>query len=100
MIIFYAKTGCGFCAKVRMTLDAYGLSYEERNIADPKILAELMHHGGKKQTPYIVDGEVALYESDPIIAYIQKTYSEQVTPHVPNVRLHQTSEGGVCAVQE
>jgi len=67
MIILYTKTMCPYCRKVLDTID-------ERNMADPKNLAELMEKGGKRQVPFLVDEErgVSMYESDDIVEYLEQ----------------------------
>jgi glutathione S-transferase len=70
----FVKTGCPFCARALAVLDAYGLSYEEKNVADPEVVKELIALGGKKQEPFLVDGEMMLYESKSIVKYIEKKY--------------------------
>lgn len=74
MITLYGKTGCPYTAKAIAALDAHGLSFLKKNIADPQIEDELESLGGKHQVPYIVDGDVAMYESDKIVEYIEQTY--------------------------
>ena len=77
MLIFYTLTGCGYCATVLRKLDELGLKFEERNIADPAISAELIARGGKRQVPYLVDTErgVEMYESEDIAEYLEKHYA-------------------------
>ncbi len=72
MQALYVKTGCPFCAKVLVNAAALGITFEEKNIADPAVAEELIRRGGKRQVPYLVDGEVEMYESDAIIDYLQK----------------------------
>lgn len=74
MITLFAKTGCPYCAKVLTKLDEFGLSFEKRNIADDSVAEELVAIGGKRQVPYMIDGEVRMYESGDIIEYLEKTY--------------------------
>jgi glutathione S-transferase len=74
MITVYGKTGCPYTSKVIAVLDAHGLSFTKKNIANKAILDELMEKGGKHQVPFLVDADTALYESDVIIEYIEKTY--------------------------
>jgi glutaredoxin len=79
MMQLYVKTNCPFSARARAVLDAYQVAYEERNIEDEKVLTELLELGGKKQTPFLVDGEEMMYESQTIESYIERK-----------------CEGGVC----
>lgn len=74
MITLYVKTGCPFCAKVLAVLDAYAISFEEKNVSDPEVEAELIKLGGKKQMPFMVDGETMMYESESIIHHLEQHY--------------------------
>lgn len=79
--------------KALAALDAYGVAYEEKNIADESIANELVEKGGKRQVPYLIDGDVAMYESDDIAAYIEKTYGGgDLEKSVPRVHI----AGGHC----
>lgn len=72
MLTLYVKTGCPFCAKVLIEADLLGITFNQKNIADPGVSEELLARGGKVQTPYLVDEEkgVEMYESDDIIDYL------------------------------
>ena len=74
MLTLYVKTGCPFCEKVLAAGGELGVQFEEKNIADPAVAAELIARGGKRQVPYLVDGErsVEMYESGDIVAYIKE----------------------------
>jgi glutaredoxin len=76
MLILYTMTGCGYCAVALRKLDELGLSFEERNIDDPAISAELIARGGKRQVPYLVDEAkgVEMYESENIAEYLEQNY--------------------------
>jgi len=76
-IILYAKRGCPYCQKVLNKLHEIGIDFDTRYISDPEDLGELMEHGGKRQTPYIIDQVTGAecYESDAIIAYLEKEYT-------------------------
>ncbi len=78
MLILYIKTGCPFCHKVLDAGRELGISFEEKNIADDAVVAELVARGGKRQVPYLVDSErgVEMYESDVIVAYLQEHYTK------------------------
>lgn len=76
-------------------LNELGLKYEERNIEDEEVARELLEKGGKRQVPYLddedpcenakhhtpcmVDGEVEMYESADIVAYLDENYGEKNT---------------------
>ena len=76
MITIFVKTGCPFCARALAALDAYGLQYEEKNVSDPKNVEEMIQLGGKKQEPFLIDGDIMMYESRAIVSYIEKTYGD------------------------
>jgi glutaredoxin len=79
MLTLYVKTGCPFCHKVLDTGRELGISFEEKNIADDAVAAELVAKGGKRQVPYLVDQEhgIEMYESDDINAYLREYYTKQ-----------------------
>ncbi len=76
MLILYMKTGCPFCRKVLDAAEELGVTFDERNIADDAVAAELVTRGGKRQVPYLVDEERATekYESDDIVEYLREHY--------------------------
>ncbi len=82
MLTLYVKDGCPFCHKVLAVREELGLSFEEKNIADEVVAAELVARGGKRQVPYLVDSDrnVEMYESDDIIAYLREHYSYPLAP--------------------
>jgi glutathione S-transferase len=51
------------------------IPYKEVNVFENDNLHELLRLGGKPQTPFLVDGEVKLYESEEIIKYAAATYT-------------------------
>ncbi|MEK7101550.1 MAG: glutathione S-transferase N-terminal domain-containing protein [Patescibacteria group bacterium] len=79
MLTLYVKTGCPFCAKVLNTGAELGISFEEKNIADDAVAAELVARGGKRQVPYLVDSErnVEMYESADIAEYLRTNYPKK-----------------------
>ena len=79
MLTLYVKTGCPFCHKVLDAGRDLGVSFEEKNIADAAVAAELIARGGKRQVPYLVDSErgMEMYESDDIVAYLQEHYAKK-----------------------
>ena len=79
MLTLYVKTGCPYCIKVLDTLGELGVSFEEKNIADDAVAAELVARGGKRQVPYLVDDEndVEMYESADIAAYLRERYPKE-----------------------
>jgi len=79
MLTLYVKTGCPFCTKVQDTGRELGIEFNEKNIADDAVAAELVARGGKRQVPYLVDSErgIEMYESDDIAAYLREQYSQE-----------------------
>lgn len=76
MLTLYVKTGCPFCHKVLDVGRELNLSFDEKNIADDAVAAELVKRGGKRQVPYLVDSErgVEMYESGDISDYLRAQY--------------------------
>lgn len=72
MFILYTKTSCPYCERVKSAFAERKVSFEERNIALEKNLAELIERGGKRQVPFLVDESkgVSMYETADIIKYI------------------------------
>lgn len=77
MLTLYVKTGCPFCHKVLDAGEDLGVTFEQKNIADDAVAAELVARGGKRQVPYLVDSErgVEMYESDDIVQYLREHYA-------------------------
>jgi glutathione S-transferase len=75
--ILYIRRGCPYCARVLMEAAVLGVSFDERDIADPAVAEELVRKGGKAQAPYLVDEArgVAMYESDAIVEYLHATFT-------------------------
>ena len=80
MIALYFYPECFYCQKVIKVIRqldlkehkdiAYKLAYpgtEERK--------ELVELGGMPQVPFIIDGDVRMYESEDIIRYLKKKFS-------------------------
>jgi glutaredoxin len=76
MLILYVKSGCHFCAEVLAAGRELGIQFDERNIADEGVIEELVAHGGRRQTPYLIDEEkgVAMYEADAIVEYLHQRF--------------------------
>ena len=79
MLKLYVRTGCRYCAVAVGKLHDLSLPYEEKNIADPAVSAELVARGGMRQVPYLVDEArgVEMYESDDIARYLDEHYSRE-----------------------
>jgi len=79
MLELFQKETCPYCQKVRLKLTELDLDFVCRNVPDEsspkaKLLKKL---GGEFQVPFLVDSDnnVAMYESDDIIKYLEKNYS-------------------------
>ena len=72
--LFYADY-CPYCKKVIQAFDELGVKCELVD-AEPDTPGrkELLELGGKGQVPFLVDGDVKMYESDDIIEYVEKKY--------------------------
>lgn len=78
MLTLYFKPTCPYCQKVTALIDDMQLSVEMKDISvDDTAREELIANGGKQQVPYLVDTdkEVAMYESDDIMDYLELNYS-------------------------
>lgn len=77
MIELYQKEECPFCAKVRQFLSDNHIDWVSRSAPKGSPQREkLMELGGQEMVPFLYDPEkdIKMYESDDIIAYLQKTY--------------------------
>ena len=80
MLILYVKTGCPYSARVRDAARTMGVMLEERNILQSEAAEkELLHKGGERKTPYLLDEEkgIGMYESEDIVRYLRETYSNK-----------------------
>lgn len=54
----YSKKNCTFCDRAKALLEAYSVSYEEKDVTDPAIREELMSlNPGARSAPQIFEGE-------------------------------------------
>lgn len=76
MITLYATPTCPYSRKVRKTLQALNLNFQEFNIHEKERETELIETGGKRQIPFLEDTEynAKIYDSDKIIEFLEKTY--------------------------
>ena len=79
MLELFQKESCPYCHKVRTKLTELDLDFICRNVRDdrsPKanLLTKL---GGEVMVPFLVDTDknVAMYESDDIVQYLEENYS-------------------------
>lgn len=79
MLTLYIKPGCPYCNKVLGAAEDLNLDFEIKSIYDEGVADELLARGGKRQMPYLVDGEhnVEMYESEDIIAYLHETFGKE-----------------------
>lgn len=94
MLTLYTRATCPFCRRVVAVLERLELEVDYKDISeDEAFAAELIALGGKQQVPYLIDTDhdVHLYESDDIVAHLQKHYGTQ-TASAPRVHV----SGGVC----
>jgi glutathione S-transferase len=77
-------------------LERLDIEFVNKDIAEnPEFADELMARGGKLVTPYLVDeaAGVEMYESDDIVAHLQKRYG---SPVVSSVRPRVHVGGSTC----
>ena len=76
-LVLYNMEASPYCRKVRETLCELNLEYRVRNVAKrSRRRPELVAEGGQMMVPYLSDPNTgtALYESEDIVAYLEKTY--------------------------
>lgn len=102
MITLYTKTGCPYCAKAIASFNEHGVPFAEKNIADEHVADELVREGGKRQVPYMIDGDVRMYESGDIVTYITATYGKGTpTDSASGPTIHRApATGNVCIPKE
>lgn len=80
MVTLYLWDACPYCRKVSQAVKDMGLvagaDYQviEAGPGTPGRLT-VQQLGGKTMVPFLVDGDIHMYESDDIIAYIQRNSS-------------------------
>lgn len=89
MLTMYYKPTCPFCRRVMAVTDRLGVEVEMKDVNDDTIAAELIEKGGKRQVPYLIDTDqaVEMYESDDIVAHLQKHYGEGGGESKPRVHI-------------
>jgi len=80
MIQLYLSDSCPFCRKVSKAAGEIGLTEGvdfESIEAGPGTPGRLTVQtiGGKSMVPFLVDGEINMYESDDIVAYLRSRSS-------------------------
>ena len=76
MLRMYQYEACPFCGRVRSELERLGLKADRDyelidSMPGTSGWRELLTLGGKSQVPFLVDGDVKMYESEDIIAYLR-----------------------------
>lgn len=109
MITLYVKSNCRFSAKAIASLKEHNVPYTEKNISDPKVLAELIELGGKRQvpfldddsrTPYLIDDDVDMYESNAIVRYVEEKYSKGGGEKKAGITLYVSDDADICEACE
>ncbi len=77
MIELYMRDGCPFCRKVVQAAGEFGLKegkdFTVINAAAGTPGREVvLNRGGKAMVPFMIDGEISMYESGDIIAYLKR----------------------------
>lgn len=77
MVELYITFTCPFCIKVIRMAEQMGLEEgKDFQIVDAAIgtpgRQKVIESGGKGMVPFLIDGDVSMYESDDIIAYLRK----------------------------
>lgn len=98
MITLFLKTGCPFSAKVLAVVDAYQIPYEEKNIGTDGVYEELETLGGKRKVPFMVDGDIMMYESDAIVDYLEKKFMKEGENVEVRPRVHFMSGSDTCQI--
>jgi len=66
---------CPYCSKVLRFMNKRGIEIEVKSTDEPGVTEFLIERGGKRQAPCLfIDGK-ALYESDDIIAYLDREFA-------------------------
>lgn len=78
MLTLYIKNTCFYCRDVLDFAASSHIDLTTKEVySDPKVMAELIEKGGKRQVPYLTDEAhgVSLYESADIIKYLKENYA-------------------------
>ena len=83
MVRIYQFPSCPYCAMVARAVQSLGL----RESVDYEMIdarrgtpgrEDVVRLGGMSQVPFLVDGDVSMYESRDIIAYLHRKYATHV----------------------
>jgi len=80
MVQLYVREGCPYCRKVLAAVQQFGLEEGkdftsiDASVGSPgrEIVLKV---GGKIMVPFLIDGDISMYESDDIIAYLKKKFA-------------------------
>lgn len=74
MLTLYYRPGCPYYMKVHEAAQELDITFDLKSVYDEGVSEELIARGGKSQSPYLVDSDTGteMYESEDIIAYLQK----------------------------
>jgi glutathione S-transferase len=101
MVTLYVKPHCRYSAHALAALDIYNVPFIEKNITEPKNDEELMELGGKHKVPFLVDGDVKMYESEAIANYVAEKYGHllegEAEEKKTELRVHKNSEVDTCS---
>lgn len=73
-VVLYMRDTCPYCQKVLKVLEKHNKQITIKDISEEKNRKELLSVGGKQQVPCIVIDGTPMYESNDIIAWINKHY--------------------------
>jgi glutaredoxin len=78
MIDLYTLPNCPYCKKVVEFLNSKGIKFYNIDTSNKDNALKLLTLGGKEQVPFLYNKETndKLYESDEIIAYLEKLRQE------------------------
>jgi glutaredoxin 3 len=76
-LALYQSAGCPYCQKVLRFMQQKGITLPLKNTMEGANREDLIKIGGKPQVPCLVIDGKALYESDDIIAWLEKNWKKQ-----------------------
>lgn len=76
MVELYVTSSCPFCIKVIRAANEMGLEEEKDYVTVDAAHGKpgrqkVIDTGGKSMVPFLIDGDVSMYESDDIITYLR-----------------------------
>jgi glutaredoxin len=72
-LVLYKFNGCPYCQKVLRAIHRLGVSVRLRDTdEDPTAWGDLLRLGGVEQVPCLVIDGKPMYESDDIVAYLER----------------------------